>query len=167
MALLNDVVLPTCAARGLPALRNLAVENEICVPFVLDAPTSVRTLVHVVLYEESQDLQLWADLAVVSPPARPRLLELLNRLNSELRWLKFALVQQVVVMEVDLALGETRDQRGQFSGLLLAFLDALCTYWPEVLRTAARRTRRSRLDRELADLLIQPSNPRTDSEATT
>jgi hypothetical protein len=63
------------------------------------------------------------------------------------------------VLEVDLSLRANHDPCGQFGGLFLAFLEALRMYWPEVLRTVARRGRRSRLERELAGLLTPPSAP--------
>src|SRR5437588_6795992 len=102
MPLRDEIVLPSCAALGLPVLGNLAVEHELCVPFVLDAATSARTLVRIVTNEASQDLQLWADIGAVTSAARPRMLELVNRLNSQLRWLKFTLLNQLVLVEVDI-----------------------------------------------------------------
>src|SRR5712692_4695193 len=112
MPLLDDVILPVLSELGLPALRNVATSDEVCVLFGLDEQASVKSLVRIQLHNEGQDLQLWTDLSAITGAARPRMLELLNRLNSSLRWVKFTLVQDVVVMEVDVRLVDSRDARG-------------------------------------------------------
>jgi hypothetical protein len=159
--LLEDVILPALTEMGTTVYQNLTQAEELCVPIALDAQAQQRTLIRVVLSDDTGDLQLWTEVIPVSASGRARMLEVLNRWNAELRWLKFMLVEGMVLVVVDVALAPGGDGCKQFQRMFMVYVDALQRAWPELTRTAARRGRRSRLEREVADLLAQQATDPT------
>jgi hypothetical protein len=142
---------------GTTVYQNLTQTQELCVPVALDTQAQVRPLIRVVLNDATGDLQLWTEVTPVAASGRARMLELLNRWNSELRWLKFLLVEGMVLVVVDVALAPGEDGCRQFQRMFVLYVETLQRMWPELTRTAARRGRQSRLEREVAGLLALPS----------
>jgi Putative bacterial sensory transduction regulator len=155
MPLLDEVVLPVFAKNEVPVLVAPAAPNQVIVPCNLDAKTSARVLVRVIMNDDGQDLQLWVDLCEVPRAQRGHVLDVMNTLNARWRWLKFVLLDDVAVVQFDVALGDDAQAQDRFESAFGAYMGGLHAHWSELVRAASRRGRRSRLERELDGLLAE------------
>ncbi len=153
--LLQDTVLPALRRIDVPVLSDPARPECAFVPVAIDDEHGVRTLVHIVTNDRGGDLQLWTGLLSVPQARRLQVLEQCNRLNAERRWIKCVLNGEAVVIEADVELAFSRDPRAEFTMHFANFTDALLVFWPDFLRAASLRQRRSRLQRDVEGVLRQ------------
>jgi hypothetical protein len=87
----------------------------------------------------------------------------LNTLNVRSRWLKFTLMEDVVIISMQLKLGACNSPQELFAGAFAAFMEGVQASWEDVVRVASRRGKRSRLEREIEGLLAQQGVQGSDS----
>ncbi len=122
----------------------------------LDDGTQEPVLVHLDVFEQTRDVQLWCHLGATPAHAKGRSLTVVNAANVRRRLLKLTHQSDgAIVLEFDVEFAFTPDAGVKdLLGLsLVNFLSGLREYRPRIRAALRSRESLTKLEREVADIL--------------
>ncbi len=157
MSLIKKGIQLTLREVKLPYLFDPERPDSVIVPIPLAGNARGFALGVITGNEETFEITIEADICRVPSQREQYVLWLLNRLNHrpEYRFVKWQLVDDVVVLTAHVDLDNARDRLKAIRFALFTVLDACKAEWHVLVQATTKRLRRSRLEQELTSLLDQ------------
>lgn len=155
MSLIKKGIQLTLQEAKLPYLFDPERPDSVIVPIPLAGNARSFALGVITGNEETFELTIEAGICRVPYQRERYVLWLLNRLNRrpEYRFVKWQLVDDVVVVTTHVDLANRRDYKKALRFALFTVLDACKAEWHVLVQATTKRLRRSRLDQELTSIL--------------
>ena len=155
MSRFRQFVMVTLRELDLPYLFDTKRLNSLILPIPLEGNTLGFALAEITPSDEAREVRIAVNVCRVPYQRERYVLWLLNRLNRrpEYRFVKWQLVDDVVVVTTHVDLANRRDYKKALRFALFTVLDACKAEWHVLVQATTKRLRRSRLDQELTSIL--------------
>ena len=155
MSLFRQFVMVTLRELDLPYLFDTKRLNSVILPIPLEGYARGFALGVMTVNDEACEVTIETGICRVPYQRERYVLWLLNRLNRrpEYRFVKWQLVDDVVVVTTHVDLANRCDYKKALRFALFTVLDACKAEWHVLVQATTKRLRRSRLDQELTSIL--------------